>query len=193
MASTTSDMAKQAMLDAGVLIEGHFVFADGNHADQKLEVDNLWNNLQSLDTILDLLAQAQELPHADVMLGVPRGGQRLAQDLISTGRTNIPIVLLERIPGGKKQDFRFVSDEDKRLALNAKSIRIYEDVVTTMSSIAGVVRLLDPTRQKIHSLTIWRRGKVKPEYRQGITDHYLVEEEMVQYPASKCKNQGCVL
>ena len=93
---------------------------------------------------------------------------------------------LERVPGGAKQDFRFVTTADRELAEAAKSIRIYEDVVTSLSSIAGVVRLLDPDRQTIHSLAIWRRGQVKDAYRRGVSDHYLVEEELPSHPADQC-------
>lgn len=191
MPSPTHNIAKQAVLDAGVLVSGHFVFADGAHADTKLEMDNLWNNTNSLNTILDMLSSYQELPVADLILGVPTGGQLLAQELSRSGRADAPIALLERVPGGKKQDFRFASKKDEQLAKKAKTIVIYEDVVTTLSSIAGVVRLLSPDTQDIHSLAIWRRGVTKPEYRRGVTDHYLVEEIFPQYEASQCKDEMC--
>ena len=190
--NSTQEKAKLAVLDAGVLTKGHFVFADGSHADIKLEMDNLWNSPDNLDTILDLLAQSDGLPHADVVLGVPRGGELLSEELVMSGRVKAPMAMLERIPGGKKQDFRFVSKEDEELTKKANTIIIYEDVVTTLSSIAGVVRLLSPVQQDIHSMAIWRRGNVKPHYQEGVSDHYLVEEIMPQYDAIDCKNTDCV-
>lgn len=190
--NSTNKIAKQAVLDAGVLTKGHFVFADGSHADIKLEMDNLWNSPENLDTILDLLALKDGLPHADVVLGVPRGGQLLAEELVKSGRIKAPIAMLERIPGGKKQDFRFVSKEDEQLAKKANTIIIYEDVVTTLSSIAGVVKLLEPDKQIVYSMAIWRRGKVKPKYQEGVSDHYLVEEILPQYDASVCRHPDCV-
>jgi len=189
--NSTQSIAKQAVLDANVLIKGHFVFADGSHADIKLEMDNLWNNPDSLNTILDLLAQAEGFPVADVVLGVPIGGQLIAEELVKSGRVKAPIAMLERVPGGKKQDFRFVSKQDEQVAKQASRIIIYEDVVTTLSSIAGVVKLLKPLKQDINSLAIWRRGEVKPKYRRGIKDHYLVEEVLLQYDASVCRNTKC--
>ncbi len=189
--NSTKKIAKQAVLDAGVLTKGHFVFADGSHADIKLEMDNLWSSPKNLNTILDLLAQAKRLPSADVILGVPRGGQLLAEELVKSGRVKAPIAKLERVPGGQKQDFRFVSKEDEQLAKQADTIIIYEDVVTTLSSIAGVVRLLSPLKQDIYSMAIWRRGEVKPKYQEGVSDHYLVEEMMPQYDASLCNKKGC--
>lgn len=183
--------AKQAVLDANVLTKGHFVFADGSHADIKLEMDNLWGSPKNLEVILDLLAQVKGLPSADVVLGVPRGGQLLAEELVKSRRVQAPIAMLERVPGGKKQDFRFVSENDEQLVTQASSVIIYEDVVTTLSSIAGVVRLLQPTKQDIHALAIWRRGEVKSKYQKGVSDHYLVEEIMPQYDAGVCKEPGC--
>lgn len=190
--NSTQEKAKLAVIDAGVLTKGHFVFADGSHADVKLEMDHLWNSPENLDTILDLLADVEGLPHPDVILGVPRGGQNIAEELEKSGRVKAPIAMLERLPGGKKQDFRFVSKKDEQLAKRAKTVVIYEDVVTTLSSIAGVVRLLNPDQQDIHAMAIWRRGEVKSQYQEGVSDHYLVEEIMPQYDAIDCKNTDCV-
>lgn len=178
--------ARAAVLRADVLTEGHFVFADGAHATAKLEMDNLWEHPHELDHILRLLAHADGLPPADVIIGVPRGGQRLAIELNKRGLVHVPVARLERIPGGAKQDFRFLSNTDREIAERAASVRIYEDVVTTMSSIAGVVRLLDPVRQTIHSLAIWRRDEPKAEYRRHVTDHYLVEEYIPNYRPDQC-------
>lgn len=175
---------KKAILGADVLQTGHFIFANGDHATIKLEMDNLWEHSVELDLVLKALAKADGLPPADVLLGVPTGGQRLADALGEL--INIPVIQLERVPGGAKQDFRFTSAKDEQLAKNAKSLRIYEDVVTSLSSIAGVVKLLSPKTQNIHSLAIWRRGIVKPAYQIGITDHYLIEELLPSISAALC-------
>jgi orotate phosphoribosyltransferase len=174
---------KQAVIVAGVLQEGHFVFADGDHATQKLEMDNLWDHPAQLRVVVQALADADGLPLADVLLGVPTGGQRLA-DAVGE-MSGLPVVQLERVSGGAKQDFRYVSSKDKELALSARAPRIIEDVVTTLSSVAGVVRLLH-TEQDIQSLAIWRRGEVKPQYQRGVSDYYLVEEPIASTPAAKC-------
>lgn len=177
-------LARQAVIGANAFETGHFIFADGEHAVTKIEMDNLWDHPAKLETVLKLLAAANGLPAADVILGVPTGGQRLAEAIASL--TGLPLARLERIPGGAKQDFRFASPADQTLALGAKSPRIYEDVVSTLSSIAGVARLLDPGRQDIHSLAIWRRGRVREHYRRGIADHYLVEEPVTNFAPPDC-------
>jgi orotate phosphoribosyltransferase len=176
--------AKKAVIDAGVVIQGHFIFADGDHALTKLEMDHLWDHPAELGVVLDHLGRATGLPEADLIIGVPRGGQSLAEAIAK--RLDLPLARLERIPGGAKQDFGFMTEGDAELARQAQSIRIYEDVVTTLSSIAGVVRLLNPAHQQISSLAIWRRGQVKPQYRQGVTDYYLVEEPIISYRPTDC-------
>jgi len=182
--SNLTSKTKQAVTGAGAFITGHFIFADGEHAITKIDMDYLWEHPDHLETVLVLLAKADGLPPADVILGVPTGGQRLAEAIAV--KTGLPLARLERVPGGAKQDFRFVTPEDQALALGATAPRIYEDVVSTLSSIAGVVRLLEPTGQDIHSLAIWRRGRVRDYYRQGITDHYLVEETVTNYAPADC-------
>lgn len=178
--------AKLAVMNAQVFIDGHFVFADGEHAVTKIDMDNLWEHPAELRVILRLLAEAPGLPPAEVILGVPRGGQFLAESLSSPQYTGLPVARLERVPGGEKRDFRFVTDADRHLALAAKSIRIYEDVVSTLSSIAGVVKLLEPGRQNIHSLAIWRRGRLLERYTHGVTPHFLIEETVTNYTPDDC-------
>ena len=178
--------AKMAVLNAQAFVDGHFVFADGEHAAVKIDMDHLWDHPAELRVVLNLLSKADGLPPADVILGVPTGGQRLAEALAHPDYTGLPIDRLERVPGGEKRAFRFASHEDRRLALTAKSPRIYEDVVSTLSSVAGVVRLLKPSRQDIQALAIWRRGRVLEKYRQGITTHFLVEEAVTNYSPAEC-------
>jgi len=190
---------RQAIMDARVLMGGHFVLANGEHTTLKLEMDNLWQHPKQLELVLDrmthlstsLEVKTMSGSYFGVVLGVPTGGQRLAEELVRSGRVKVPLARLERVPGGRKQDFRFVSEEDEQLAKNANKILIYEDVVTSGSSVAGVVRLLDPPRQEIHTLAVWRRGKIKAEFRVGITEHYLVEEEIPTFSSDQCPFPGC--
>lgn len=181
-----SDRIKKAIDRAGVKIHGHFIFADGAHATVKLEMDNLWKHPDELELVLQYLSELGESLAADVVLDVPSGGQHLAEAAIERGLILRPIAYLERVPGGEKQDFRFCSERDAQLAAEAERLVIYEDVVSTMSSIAGVVRLLNPTSQEIHSVAIWRRGVLLPEYSAHITPHFLVEEEIPMYPPDEC-------
>jgi orotate phosphoribosyltransferase len=181
-----SERVKVAVERAGVRIEGHFVFANGGHSDVKLEMDKLRDSPEELDAVLELLSKYGASLQPDVILGVPSGGQWLADEVTRLGLLEKPVAALERIPGGAKQDFRFRSEADAVLAAGASKIVVYEDVVSTMSSVAGVVKLLDPVGQDIHSVAIWRRGVLLPEFLQGVTPHFLVEEEIPTYEESEC-------
>lgn len=183
---------REAIVDAGVWQEGHFVFANGGHSTVKLKMDRLKNSPEAFQKALLMLAQmdgeddedAESKP--DVVLGVPRGGQELAEGLVERGLLRVPWARLERVPGGERRDFRFRSVPDRERALDAQRVYIYEDVVTTFSSIAGVVRLLEPDRQDIQARAIWRRGTVHDKYRGAVRDRYLIEEELPVWVAEKC-------
>lgn len=150
-------------------------------------MNNLWDHRDELEIVLDAFNQAaQRLPRADVLLGVPTGGQRLGIVLSEKSWIDLPVARLERIPGGAKQDFRFVSKNDRELALDSNHVLIVEDVVSTLSSVAGVIRHLDPGRQEIHAISVWRRGYTKEKYARGLTPHYLVEELINSYLPDEC-------
>ena len=183
---------REAIIDAGVWEAGHFVFANGGHSTVKLKMDRLKNSPEAFQKALLMLSQmdgesgGSSGPRPDVVLGVPRGGQELAEGLVERGLLRAPWARLERVPGGERRDFRFQSSLDRERALDAQRVYIYEDVVTTFSSIAGVVRLLEPDRQDIHARAIWRRGTVHDEYRGAVRDRYLIEEELPVWTAEEC-------
>lgn len=177
---------RDAIVRAGVLTDGHFVFVDGDHALLKVEMDKLWEHDAELSLVLEALAHKQGLTKPDAILGVPRGGQKIAEALVARGLTTVPLIHIERVPGGAKRDFQFCSEADRVLAENAKNILIYEDVVSTLSSIAGVVKILNPEKQHLESLAIWRRGEPKEKYRVGVTDFYLVEESVETFTPDSC-------
>src|ERR1700683_2028658 len=100
MSAMSTELAKTAVLEAGCLISGHFVFAAREHALQKLELDYLWNHPHELDVILDELARADGLPPADAILGVPTGGQRLAEALAPPSYTRLALIRLVPLRAG---------------------------------------------------------------------------------------------
>ena len=154
-------------------------------------MDHLWDHQRELAVVLRALTQVKGLPAADVILGVPTGGQRIANELSARGFVSAPVVSLERITGGRRQEFRFCSEDDRKLALSASAPLIYEDVVSTLSSVAGVVRLLRPEYQDIHAVAVWRRGQVKKQYNNGVATHYLVEEVIPSFLPQDCSYPGC--
>jgi len=179
---------REALDRASVRVAGHFVLAAGGHTDVKLEMDKLQKSPEDLRVVLELLAKFGDSLHPDVILGVPSGGQLLAEEISKLDLVAAPFVEIERVPAGAKQDFRYRDESGERLAMEAERVVIYEDVVSTMSSIAGVVRLLKlgGLQQDIHSVAIWRRGVLTPEYSVGVTPHFLVEEEIPIWTEAEC-------
>src|ERR1700683_2253232 len=100
MSAMSTKLAAAAVVRAGCLISGHFVFAAREHSLQKLELDNLWNHPRELAVILNQLARADGLPPADAILGVPTGGQRLAEALAPPSYTRLALIRLVPLRAG---------------------------------------------------------------------------------------------
>lgn len=167
----------EALLSAGAFIAGDFTFASGRKASLKINAEVLYEKPRQYAVVLGHVATFPCIEEADVLLYVPNGMRqlttRLGQEL------DKPVAHSKRVAGSKSRyDFQFASDEDRALALGATRVRILEDVVSTLGSVAGMGRLLEPERQEIHSLAYLRRGTVNPVYREGLTDHYLMEREV---------------
>lgn len=169
---------KRAVRDAGCFVRGHFRFASETDATHKIDMSILKDHPEQLGMVRRFLATHETFYAADVILAVPDGAQDLFAQYLSN-ELHIPWAQLEKVPHGTRYEFCFKTDEDRTMALQAQHPRIIEDVVTTLGSVAGVVGLLEPDRQEVQSLAVWRRGVVNPAYRVGLSaDHYLVEEEV---------------
>jgi hypothetical protein len=163
----------EAMLSAGVFIEGECTFASGIQATLKADAEQLYNHPRQLDKMLGLFATFPCVEDADVLLYVPDGMRafvtQLGQELEK------PVAQTQRRPdSSSKYDFIFRTEEDRDLATSAQLPLIGEDVVTTLGSVAALRSLLGPN-QDVHSLALLLRGSVNPTYRVGLTDHYLLE------------------
>jgi hypothetical protein len=166
----------EAMLSAGVFTEGNFIFASGLHATLKADAEKLYEHPRELAVIMGHFAVFPAIQNADVLLYVPDG---MKQFMTNLGKElQKPVVDAIRRPGAtSKYDFVFKTSEDQELALSAKTPLIGEDIVTTLGSVAALRRLLAP-EQPVHSLAMLLRGTVKPEYRTGLVDHYLLIREI---------------
>jgi len=166
----------EAMLSAGVFVEGDFTFASGIHATLKADTERLYSHPKQLQVILGLFATFPCVKSADVLLYVPDGMREFIK--ILGHELERPVAHTERKPDAvSKYDFMFTSPADEELAIHAKQLLIGEDVVTTLGSVAAVRALLSPL-QKVHSLAMLLRGTVDPKYQLGLTDHYLLQREI---------------
>ena len=175
-ARKTAEETWEALLSAGVFVEGNFVFASGLRATLKADAERLYSHPKQLSIILGHFAAYPCVQDADTLLYVPDGMRQfvtiLGQEL------DKPVVGVRRKPGAtSKYDFVFESAGDKEMAHAAKAPVIGEDIVTTLGSVAGVRNLLRP-EQSVHSLAILLRGNVDPVCQTSLTDHYLLVREI---------------
>lgn len=166
----------EALLSAGVFIEGDFTFASGAHATLKADAERLYSRPKELATIMGHFATHPSIQDADVLLYVP-DGMRQFMTLLGN-ELDKPVAETIRKPGAtSKYDFMFASPEDKELAHAAQEAVIGEDIVSTLGSVAGIRKLLKP-EQTVSSLAILLRGTVNPAHQEGLTDHYLLVREI---------------
>jgi len=166
----------EAMLSAGVFTEGNFMFASGIQATLKADAEKLYEHPRELAVIMGHFAVYPQVQNADVLLYVPDGMRKFITQLGK--ELNKPVVDAIRRPGATtKYDFVFKTPKDQELALSAKTPLIGEDVVTTLGSVAALRKLL-ASNQPVHSLAMLLRGTVKPQYRMGLEDHYLLIREI---------------
>jgi orotate phosphoribosyltransferase len=169
----------EALLSAGVFIEGEFTFASGQQATLKADAEKLYTQPKQLAVVMGYFATYPCVQDADVLLYVPDGMRKFVTMLGS--ELDKPVVGTSRKPGASKYDFVFASEADQELAQGAKAPVIGEDIVTTLGSVAGMRKLLKPD-QPVHSLAILLRDTVNPVYQKGLVDHYLLTKEI---PTSK--------
>lgn len=170
----------EALLSAGVFVEGDFTFASGKRASLKADAEKLYAHPRQLGVVLGHFATYPCVQDADVLLYVPDGMRQFVTQLGS--ELDKPVVGANRKLGAtSKYDFVFASEADRKLAQSAKAPVIGEDIVTTLGSVAGIRKLLKPD-QTVHSLAMLLRGTVNPVYQKGLVDHYLLVKEI---PTSK--------
>lgn len=185
---------KKAIFDANVLVSGHFVFAEGKHSLQKLEMDHLWDDARSLEVVLGEMKRIAKEIDFDVLCGVPTGGTRLAEAFVKTNSDRKKLITLKRVPGKGKRDFELTNLESTYLLQKAKRLLIVEDVVSSLGSVNAVVRLLRKFTNEnveINCLAIWRRDEVKPKYGKNVSQHYLIEEVIPSFDQNDCPYIDC--
>lgn len=171
----------EALLLAGAMRvapkEDPFIFASGLRATLKVNAEALDNKPRQQAVVLGHVATFPCVKDADVLLYVPEGMRNFTN--ILGKEMGKQVVQAARIPeSASRYDFRYKTAEDEEMAVTAEHPTLLEDVVTTLGSVAGMVKIMSPENQDIHSLAFLLRGTVNPEYQIGLTDHYLVERKI---------------
>jgi orotate phosphoribosyltransferase len=163
----------QALLDAGAPVEGDFTLASGANATLKFEADKLYDHPKQLRVVLGHFATFPCVKESDALLYVPSGmkdfthqlGDILGTPVVDADKTDV------------RYHFKFRTERDQEVALNAQRPVILEDIVSTLGSVAGMRALLW-SDQDVHSLAMLLRGQVNEEFRKGLVDHYLLAREI---------------
>ncbi len=170
------DMRHQ-ILSTGTWRFGEFVFASGEEANNKLDAEALVEHTSQYVYVLSELGRIARQWEPKALVGVPRGGQRLASDLGLM--LNLPVIELEKedtTPGRKT--FRYADERDKHLAATAGPIVALEDVTSEMTSLDGMLQLPELREHVVAVSAIWRRGRVETERELGVPITWLIEEPL---------------
>jgi hypothetical protein len=166
----------EALLSAGVFVEGDYTFASGQRATLKADAERLYSKPKQLAVVMGHFATFPCVQDADVLLYTPEGMREFTVTL--GNELGKPVARTVRKPdAATKYDFMFETAGDEYLAHAAEMPVITEDVVTTLGSAAAMRRLLRPD-QTVHSLAMLLRGTINPAFQEGLVDHYLLERHI---------------
>lgn len=166
----------EAFVGAEAFVEGNFTFASGSEATLKVDAEKVFEHPKHMLRVMGHYALHPNVQSADVLLYVPDGMRKFMSILGLV--VDKPVAHTQRMLGANSRyEFEFCSKEDEELARSARRLLIGEDVVTSLGSVAGVRRLLQP-EQDVHSLALLLRGHVNPAYQKGLTDHYLLVRDI---------------
>jgi len=129
---------KRLLEEAGALLEGHFLLASGLHSDRYIEKMRILENPELAESFIDKMKELS--PETDWFIGPTLGGAIIAFELARI--TGKKCAFAERTHEGRalKREFA-IKDTDK--------IIIVDDILTTGSSILGVVVMIDRSIEDI--------------------------------------------
>jgi len=149
-----------------------FGFNSGPLATVKVDGEQVLDHPRAREVIVGHLEAFPCVRDAEAITYVPDGMKKMAQIVASDlGKT---IIHVERVPGGERNDFRFTTPDDEAKAEEVKLITILEDVVTTLGSVAALVKLLNMHGEhSLHMLAYLLRGEEDPAHTADLVRHYL--------------------
>lgn len=155
---------KEILEKLQVFEKGHYIYTSGKHGDTYVRKDRIYSDLPKSDKIAQMMANcfSGSEYNIEVVIGPAIGGALLARDVarhlfLKTNRRIIPIF-------AEKENDIFAIKRDYDKIINGKRILIVEDILTTGSSVKGVVRAVQKAGGKIIAVcTICNRGNVKEE------------------------------
>jgi len=134
----------KTLIDAGAILEGHFLLTSGRHSNKYVEKFRLIEQPKSLDFICSSMAKLYRNEEINVVLGAAIGGI-----LISSGvgrKLNMKHIFTERVNG--------VMELRRGFSLNKNSkVLIVEDIVTTGGSIFELIEVVKSCNAEVVGIT----------------------------------------
>lgn len=185
VANQMSARTEENIERAGVRVFGHIVLSQGLHTMVRFEMNHLRDSPEEYDAVLQDLAVAPALPPADVIVGVPNGARHDVDAMEKKGYLG-GVAIAKIVKAGDR--FVFETPSDRGLVQDARSVRIYEDVLTTGLQAAMAARLMhsagiEPT---IHVQAIVQRGEISDAFASLATYHALLTAPTPTYPPEQC-------
>lgn len=192
-AEFAEDLALSGLFGARCYRKGTWHFADDKPGEPPATVKTdamfFYNHAFWAPLLLGVYEGYPCVRSADLITYAPDGPRDFAAEL--GRRTGKPVSHARRIPGAGRHDFEFLSAEDRRLAGEARSPFMVEDITSTLSTPAAMRRLMAGAQAEVHGvsvdeahswdvhvLSILLRGFINDTYRRGLVFHTLAERHI---------------
>lgn len=150
----------EAILDAGVFKikrSGTWKFAGGQHSNNKLDMEEAYQDPRALRLIMQALGRLALPYDADLIVPVADGANQLG--VLLGVHLDLPVAFLQKdkVEPGLKT-FKYRTDKDKKLVERSKRLIVVEDVPNQLTSIHGVLQVLGIGERAIAALGVFNRG-----------------------------------
>lgn len=152
-------VCRRAVLQAEVLELGNFQFASGDRANNHLSIERLFEHPLQLKTVLRHLGNLAVRFEPELLVGIPSGGELLADALSVPQYVGVPVAYLDKVedlPGVKKFAYRTPEDED--MVGEVERLIVVEDFVRKLTSTRGVLEVPGISNKAQAVISVWDRG-----------------------------------
>lgn len=179
---------EKAVLLADCLELGKFKYASSQKANNKLNLDHLYEHPLHLRTVLTQLGNIALRFEPDLLVGVPAGGTVLADKLTDDGYVGVFTANLRKeVDEDGLKTFGYETDEDADLIMASSRIVVVEDVFNKLISTRGVLALPEIHKRAVGVVGVWDRGKHPARISADVPLEALVSQYIPNYLREKDK------
>lgn len=169
-------MTKQDLVDAGALLQGHFLLSSGLHSEQYMQCALLLAHPDKAQSLGAELAASWKGPKPDLVLSPAMGGLIIGQEVARALKVRHFFTEREEGVMTLRRGFRLKPGE---------KVLIIEDVITTGKSSREVIDLArSKGAEVVAALSIVCRCAAAPDL--GVPTASLLNVPISSYPAERC-------